>query len=58
MVSPIFIIAGALGGAFLLGLLRDPWRRASYTISLLVLTFTTTLAGTCLLYTSPSPRDL
>jgi len=45
MVSPIFIIAGSLGGAFLLGLLRDPWRRASYTISLLVLAFTTALAG-------------
>ncbi|MCB1773526.1 MAG: NADH-quinone oxidoreductase subunit F [Gammaproteobacteria bacterium] len=48
MVSPIFIIAGSLGGAFLLGLLRDPWRGASYVISLLVLTFTTWLAGSWL----------
>ena len=48
MVSPIFIIIGSLGGAFLLGLLPDPWRRVSYLISLAVLAFTTWLAGSWL----------
>jgi formate hydrogenlyase subunit 3/multisubunit Na+/H+ antiporter MnhD subunit len=45
MVSPIFIVAGSLGGAFLLGLLHDSWRAASYTITLLVLACTTWLAA-------------
>lgn len=39
MVSPIYLIASALGGAFLLGFLRDQWRTGSYLITLAVLAF-------------------
>jgi len=45
MVNPIYLIAWALGGAFLLGLLRDQWRSASYAVSLAVLALTSWLAG-------------
>ncbi len=34
MVNPIYIIAAALGAAFLLGLLRNDWRGAAYGITL------------------------
>ena len=45
MVSPIYLIAVALGGAFLLGLLRNRWRIPSYLITLAVLAITSALAG-------------
>ena len=45
MVNPIFLIAGSLGGAFLLGLLRDQWRFAGYLLTLTVLSLTSWLAG-------------
>jgi formate hydrogenlyase subunit 3/multisubunit Na+/H+ antiporter MnhD subunit len=45
MVSPIAFIAATLGGAFLLGLVRDNWRAASYALTLVVLAFVTVLAG-------------
>jgi len=48
MVSPIFLIAGGLGGAFLLGLLRDSWRGAGYAVTLAVLAFMTWLSGSWL----------
>ena len=45
MVSPIYFIAGALGGAFFLGMLRDQWRSASYLVTLAVLALTSWLAA-------------
>lgn len=45
MVSPIAFIAATLGGAFLLGLVRDSWRATSYTLTLAVLAFVTAIAG-------------
>lgn len=39
MVNAIFIIASALGAAFLLGLLRDEWRTAAYGVTLATLAF-------------------
>jgi formate hydrogenlyase subunit 3/multisubunit Na+/H+ antiporter MnhD subunit len=37
VVDPLLIIAGTLGAAFFIGLLRDEWRVAAYTITLLTL---------------------
>lgn len=37
MVSPLYIIAAGLGGAFLLGLLPDKWRSLPYAITLAIL---------------------
>ena len=45
MVNPIYLIAAGLGGAFTLGLLRDQWRAAGYTITLGVLAFTSWIAA-------------
>jgi formate hydrogenlyase subunit 3/multisubunit Na+/H+ antiporter MnhD subunit len=45
MVSPIYLIAGTLGGAFFLGMLRDQWRTASYLLTLAVLALTSWLAA-------------
>jgi formate hydrogenlyase subunit 3/multisubunit Na+/H+ antiporter MnhD subunit len=45
MVSPIAFIAATLGGAFLLGLVRDQWRTTCYVLTLVVLAFTSALAA-------------
>ncbi len=45
MVSPIAFIAATLGGAFLLGVVRDNWRATSYALTLAVLAFVTLVAG-------------
>ncbi len=45
MVSPIAFIAATLGGAFLLGLVRDEWRTTSYAVTLAVLAPVMSLAG-------------
>ena len=45
MVSPIYLVAAGLGGAFTLGLLRDQWRAAAYVITLCVLVFTSWIAA-------------
>jgi formate hydrogenlyase subunit 3/multisubunit Na+/H+ antiporter MnhD subunit len=45
MVSPIYLVAAGLGGAFTLGLLRDQWRAAAYVIALCVLVFTSWIAA-------------
>ncbi|MCP4995145.1 MAG: NADH-quinone oxidoreductase subunit F [Gammaproteobacteria bacterium] len=45
MVNAIFIIASALGAAFLLGLLRDEWRSTAYGVTLVTLTFTSWVAA-------------
>ena len=37
MVDAMFIIATALGAAFLLGLLRDRWRVTAYAVTLAAL---------------------
>ena len=44
MVSPIAFIAATLGGAFLLGLVRDEWRTISYALTLAVLAYVSLLA--------------
>ena len=49
MVSAIFIIAAALGTAFLLGLIKDAWRNTAYAITLTALGFMTWLATDWLL---------
>jgi len=48
MVSTIFIIAGGLGTAFLLGLLRDGWRAVAYVLTLAALAFMSWVAATWL----------
>ena len=48
MVSAIHIIAAGLGGAFLLGLLPEQWRRASYAVTLAALVFMAWVAGSWL----------
>jgi formate hydrogenlyase subunit 3/multisubunit Na+/H+ antiporter MnhD subunit len=45
MVSPIYLIAGTLGGAFFLGMLRDQWRTACYLVTLAILALTSWLAA-------------
>ncbi len=45
MVSPITFIAATLGGAFLLGVLRNRWRAAAYLLMLVVLAFVSMMAG-------------
>ena len=45
MVSPIVFIAATLGGAFLLGLLRNRWRAMAYTVMLAVLALVSWIAG-------------
>ncbi|MEJ2323063.1 MAG: proton-conducting transporter membrane subunit [Gammaproteobacteria bacterium] len=44
-MSPIYLIAAGLGGAFTLGLLRDQWRAAGYAVTLGVLAFTSWIAA-------------
>lgn len=48
MVSPIYIIAGGLGAAFLLGLLPAKWRTFAYGITLATLAFMSWVAGSWL----------
>ncbi len=48
MVSAIYIIAVALAAAFLLGLLKDDWRNAGYTLTLVALGFMTWIAASWL----------
>lgn len=45
MVDPIYIIAAGLGGAFLLGVLRDEWRITAYLLTLTTLAFIAWVAG-------------
>jgi formate hydrogenlyase subunit 3/multisubunit Na+/H+ antiporter MnhD subunit len=45
MVNPIAFIAATLGGAFLLGLLRNRWRASAYALMLAVLTLVSMLAA-------------
>ncbi|MCB1638861.1 MAG: NADH-quinone oxidoreductase subunit F, partial [Thiothrix sp.] len=45
MVSPLYIIAAGLGGAFLLGLIPDKWRNTAYGITLLALAAMAWIAG-------------
>ncbi len=48
MVSPLYIIAAGLGGAFLLGLLPEKWRTAAYGVTLLALAAMAGIAGSWL----------
>ena len=48
MVSPIYIIAAGLSGAFLLGLLPNKWRNTAYAVILLALTSMAWIAGSWL----------
>ncbi len=48
MVDIIFIIAAGLGGAFLLGVLRDEWRITAYLLTLTTLAFIAWVAGSWL----------
>lgn len=48
MVSTLFIIAGGLGAAFLLGLLREEWRGFAYGVTLAALAFMSWVAGSWL----------
>lgn len=48
MVSPIYIIAAGLGGAFLLGLLPNQWRKIAYAITLVTLAGMAWIAGSWL----------
>jgi formate hydrogenlyase subunit 3/multisubunit Na+/H+ antiporter MnhD subunit len=48
MVSPIYIIATGLGGAFLLGLLPNQWRKIAYAITLATLAGMAWIAGSWL----------
>jgi formate hydrogenlyase subunit 3/multisubunit Na+/H+ antiporter MnhD subunit len=45
MVNAIFILAIGLGGAFVLGLLRESWRQTAYLISLLALAVMSWISG-------------
>jgi formate hydrogenlyase subunit 3/multisubunit Na+/H+ antiporter MnhD subunit len=47
-ISSIFIIAAGLGGAFLLGLLREQWRDAAYRVTLAALAFMSFVAASWL----------
>ncbi|EIJ33201.1 proton-conducting transporter membrane subunit [Thiothrix nivea] len=48
MVSPIYIIAAGLGGAFLLGLLPNQWRKLAYAITVATLAGMAWIAGSWL----------
>ncbi|MEB4591718.1 proton-conducting transporter membrane subunit [Candidatus Thiothrix sp. Deng01] len=48
MVSPIYIIAAGLGGAFLLGLLPNKWRTLAYAVTLAALAGMAWIAGSWL----------
>lgn len=48
MVSPIYIIAAGLGGAFLLGLLPNQWRKTAYAVTLAALAGMAWIAGSWL----------
>ncbi|MBU0656150.1 MAG: NADH-quinone oxidoreductase subunit F [Gammaproteobacteria bacterium] len=48
MVSPMYIIAAGLGGAFLLGLLPNKWRTIPYAITLAILGIMAWIAGSWL----------
>lgn len=48
MVSAIFILAIGLGSAFVLGLLREPWRQVAYVITLIALALMSWISGTWL----------
>ena len=48
MVSPMYIIAAGLGGAFLLGLLPNKWRTIPYAITLVALGIMAWIAGSWL----------
>lgn len=45
MVNAIFILAIGLGGAFVLGLLRESWRQAAYVITLVALVIMSWISG-------------
>ena len=45
MVDAIFIIASALGAAFLLGLLRNEWRTTAYAVTIATLAFMSWVAA-------------
>jgi len=48
MVNTVFIIAGGLGAAFLLGLLRENWRGVAYGVTLAALVFMSWVAASWL----------
>lgn len=45
MVSPIALIAAPLGGAFLLGLVREDWRVVSYVLTLMICALVSVVAA-------------